>query len=469
METNNKFDKILNLSKNRGFIFANSEIYGGLSNAWDYGPLGIELKNNIAKFWWDYFITKRLDMVGLDSAILFNPMVWKVSGHLDNFSDPLIDCKECQSRFRVDKLLEDFNEKQGISMEVDGWEFEKYQDYLTKNKILCPKCAKFNWSEIRNFNLMFKTSQGVNEETGKDLYLRPETAQGIFINFANILRTTRKKLPFGVGQIGKAFRNEITPGNFIFRTREFEQMEIEYFIKPDTQDEWMKYWEKEMFKFLYEGLKVNNKEDFRLRWHTEEELSHYSTGTFDVEYRFPFSSEFKELWGCASRTDFDLKKHSEFSGKDLKYFDSETNDTYYPYVVEPTFGLSRTLLMVLSDAYFEEENDKETRIVLKLNPKLAPYKVAVLPLVKKLKEKSEQVFKIISENFTCDYDETGSIGKRYRRQDEIGTPYCVTIDFDTTGDNGEELKNTVTVRNRDTMEQVRVSLDELVEYLKERI
>ena len=461
-------EDLMNLSKGRGFIFANSEIYGGLANAWDYGPLGVELKNNIRDLWWKHFVQQRFDMVGLDSGILMNSKVWEASGHLANFSDPLIDCKECKARFRADKLIEEYWQKKGIDDVADGWDNEKTKNYMMDEKISCPSCQKVNWTDVRQFNLMFETSQGVNKSTAAELYLRPETAQGIFTDFKAIVQSSRKKVPFGVGQIGKAFRNEITPGNFIFRTREFEQMEIEYFVKPDTEKDWHKKWEEEMLNFLYKVLKINNKDKFRLRWNNENELSHYSNGTFDIEYEFPFG--WSELWGCASRTDYDLKNHEKFSKQDMKYFDPETNQKYHPFVIEPTFGLTRTVLMILCDAYNKEtlENGEE-RTVLKLNPKISPYKVAVLPLVKKLSSEAEKIFLDLSTEFSVDFDVAGSIGKRYRRQDEIGTPFSVTIDFDTTGtgDNcDEKLKNTVTVRNRDNMKQERISLNNLKDFLK---
>lgn len=464
-------EEIINLAKGRGFVYSGSEIYGGLANAWDYGPLGIELKNNIQKLWWDHFVRKRLNMVGIDAGILMNPKVWEASGHVGGFSDPLIECKACNSRHRADHLIEDYSAAQNEKIIADGWDKEKTKNFLEENKITCPSCKKLNWGDIKEFNLMFKTKQGVSEESSADIYLRPETAQGIFVNFANILRSSRKKLPFGVAQIGKAFRNEITPGNFIFRTREFEQMEIEFFVKPGEEAKWHKYWEEEIWKFLKDVLKVNREDDFKLRWHEDDELSHYSSGTFDIEYNFPFG--WSELWGCASRTDFDLKQHELHSKKDLKYTDPETNEKYVPYVIEPTFGLTRTLLMVLLDAYtIEKLEDGTERTVLKFNPKLAPIKIAVLPLVKKLSNKAKEVFESLSEEFYCDFDESGAIGKRYRRNDEIGTPYCITIDFDTTGDgedNNIENLETVTVRDRDTMKQERVKISNLVSYFKAKL
>ena len=464
-------EKLIQLSKKRGFIFAGSEIYGGLSNAWDYGPLGVELKNNIRDLWWNHYVKKRQDIVGLDASILMNPKVWEASGHVSGFSDPLIDCKNCKTRHRADKLIEDYFQKNGIDDVADGWSEEKSLTYISDNKIVCPNCEKQDWSDIRKFNLMFKTRQGVTEDNSAEIYLRPETAQGIFVDFNQILNSSRKKIPFGVAQVGKAFRNEITPGNFIFRTREFEQMEIEYFIEPGKQDEFHKIWEEEMQSFLYSQLKINSKEDFRLRWHNENELSHYSSGTFDIEYKFPFG--WSELWGCASRTDFDLNQHAKHSGKNLEYFDPFTNKKYVPFVIEPTFGLSRTVLMILCDAYKEEElEDGETRIVLKLAPKLAPFTAAVFPLVKKLSAKSTEICDELSNYFSVDFDDGGAIGKRYRKHDEIGTPFTITVDFDTTGegDNSDpKLKNTVTVRDRDTMIQERIKIENLKDYLFDKL
>ncbi|PCI25693.1 glycine--tRNA ligase [Candidatus Peregrinibacteria bacterium] len=465
-------DEIVNLAKARGFVYAGSEIYGGLANTWDYGPLGIELKNNIQQVWWKTFVQKRSDMVGLDAGILMNPKVWVASGHVGGFSDPLIDCKNCQSRHRADKLIENNATEKGGDIVADGWTPEESLVYLNDNNVVCPTCKERDWGSIREFNLMFKTKQGVLEDTSADIYLRPETAQGIFVNFANVLRTSRKKLPFGVAQVGKAFRNEITPGNFIFRTREFEQMEIEYFVKPEEAKKFHKQWEKDIWKFLKETLQVNRIDDFRLRWHSPEEVSHYSDGTFDIEYQYPFGG-WGELWGCASRTDFDLKAHEDNSGKELKYRDPVTNEVYRPYVIEPSFGLSRTVLMILADAYTVEELEGgESRVVMKFAPRLAPIKVAIMPLMKKLGEKAQEIFQELSEYLMCEYDETGSIGKRYRKHDEIGTPYCVTVDFDTTGtgtDSNPELLNTVTVRNRDTMEQSRMPISDLLQFFQEAV
>lgn len=472
MQHNPTMEKLINLCKARGFVYPGSEIYGGLANTWDYGPLGAELKNNIRDIWWKHFVQQRLDMVGLDSAILMNKKVWEASGHVGGFSDPLIDCKNCNARHRADKLIEKDAELKGGDIVADGWTAEKTREHMMSNNIACPDCGKVAWGEVKQFNLMFQTKQGVTEDSGATVYLRPETAQGIFVDFKHIQRTSRKKVPFGVGQVGKAFRNEITPGNFIFRTREFEQMEIEFFVKPGTHPEWHKQWEEDMWDFLFNTLKVNNKDSFRLRWHNADELSHYSSGTFDIEYQFPFGG-WSELWGCASRTDFDLTQHEKFSGEDMKYFDPETNEKYIPFVVEPTFGLTRTFLMILSDAYHEEDlGEGDTRTVLKLAPALAPIKVAVLPLVKKLSDDAVEIYNELSQYFPCDFDDAGQIGKRYRRYDEIGTPFCVTVDFDTTGtgdDVNPALKGTVTVRDRDTMEQVRIPIAELKAFFEQKM
>lgn len=453
-------DKLVALCKTRGFIFAGSDIYGGLANSWDYGPLGIELKNNVKRAWWKKFIQTSPYNVGLDSAILMNPEVWKASGHLGNFSDPLMDCKSCRSRHRADQLIEDYMAKHGIDDNCGGWTNEQMADFIEEHKIKCPVCGKADFTSIRQFNLMFKTFQGVNEDTAATIYLRPETAQGIFVNYAAVQRSMRKKLPFGVGQIGKSFRNEITPGNFIFRTREFEQMELEFFCVPGTDLDWFEYWKKEAKEWLFSlGIKEEN---LRLRDHDQEELAFYSKGTTDFEYRFPWG--FGELWGIADRTDYDLKQHAEASGKKLEYQDPQTNEKYVPYVIEPSLGVDRALLAFLTEAYDEEvlENG-DKRTVLHFSNALAPYKVAILPLQKKLKDKGEEVFKILAEDFNCDFDITGSIGKRYRRQDEIGTPYCVTIDFDTLED------NTVTIRDRDSMEQIRINIDELNNYFAKQL
>ncbi|MDE5946305.1 MAG: glycine--tRNA ligase [Oscillospiraceae bacterium] len=456
-------DKIVDLCKARGFVYAGSEIYGGLANTWDYGPLGVELKENIKKAWRKKFIQENKYNVGLDSAILMNPQTWVASGHIGGFSDPLMDCKECKTRHRADNLIEDFD-----GTNVAGWTNEQMTDYIKEHNIVCPECGASNFTDIRQFNLMFKTFQGVTEDSKSELYLRPETAQGIFVNFSNIQRTSRKKIPFGVAQVGKSFRNEITPGNFIFRVREFEQMELEFFCKPGTDLEWFDYWRSFCKNFLLNlGLKEEN---LRLRDHSAEELCFYSKATTDFEYLFPFG--WGELWGVADRTDYDLNQHIKTSGKSLEYFDPETNEKYVPYVIEPSLGVERLFLSIVTEAYDEEElttidkngnEKKETRTVMHLHPALAPFKAAVLPLVKKLTPKAEEVFKMLSKKFNVDFDETGTIGKRYRRQDEIGTPFCITYDFDTL-----EKDNCVTVRDRDTMEQERVSIDNLVEYLEKK-
>ena len=453
-------EKIVNLCKARGYIYPGSEIYGGLSNTWDYGPLGVELKNNVKKTWMKKMVQENKYNVGLDSSILMNPQVWVTTGHVAGFSDPLIDCKECKTRHRADKLIEEWAAKNGKDVIADGWSDEETVKYINDNNIVCPNCGKLNYTPIRKFNLMFKTFQGVTEDAKSEIYLRPETAQGIFVNFKNVLRTTRKKLPMGICQQGKAFRNEITPGNFIFRTREFEQMEIEFFCKPDTDLEWHEYWKQYCKNFLLSlGAK---EEDIRFRNHTKEELSFYSKATADIEYKFPFG--WGELWGIADRTDYDLSNHARQSNQDFTYLDPETNEKYIPYVIEPSLGCDRATLAFLCNSYEEEEiAEGDTRTVLHLHPALAPYKVAVLPLSKKLSEKATEVYEKLAKDFMCDYDEAGSIGKRYRREDEIGTPYCVTIDFDTLED------NQVTIRDRDTMEQVRVSIDELNDWVKNKI
>ncbi len=453
-------DKIVSLCKNRGYVYPGSEIYGGLANTWDYGPLGVELKNNIKKAWMKKFVQESKYNVGLDAAILMNPEVWVASGHVGGFSDPLIDCKECKTRHRADKLIEEWAHEQGNDMIADGMSDEQMINFIKEHHIACPNCGKENFTDIRKFNLMFKTFQGVTEDSKAEIYLRPETAQGIFVNFKNVLRTTRRKLPMGIGQIGKAFRNEITPGNFTFRTREFEQMELEFFCKPGTDLEWFKYWKDYCENWLLSlGMK---KENIRLRDHSKEELVFYSKATTDIEYAFPFG--WGELWGVADRTDYDLKKHQEHSKEDMSYLDTETNEKYVPYCIEPSLGCDRVALAFLCNAYDEEEiAEGDVRTVLHLHPALAPYKVAVLPLSKKLSEKAEEVYSKLSKKFMCDYDEAGSIGKRYRREDEIGTPYCVTIDFDTLED------NCVTIRDRDTMEQVRVKIDELENWLEEKV
>ena len=453
-------EEIVNLCKNRGYVYPGSEIYGGLSNTWDYGPLGVEFKNNIKKAWMKKFVQENKYNVGLDAAILMNPETWVASGHIGGFSDPLIDCKECKTRHRADKLIEDWMKEHDCIEVVDGWPDEKMVNYINENHIVCPECGKQNFTSIRKFNLMFKTYQGVTEDSKSEIYLRPETAQGIFVNFKNVLRTTRRKLPMGIAQIGKSFRNEITPGNFTFRTREFEQMELEFFCKPGTDLEWFQYWRSFCENWLLSlGMK---KENMRLRDHGKEELSFYSKGTTDIEFLFPFG--WGELWGIADRTDYDLKQHAEHSKEDFTYLDQETGEKFIPYCVEPSLGCDRVALAFLCNGYEKEEiAEGDTRIVLKLHPFLAPYKVAVLPLSKKLSGKAEEIYEKLSKKFMCDYDEAGSIGKRYRREDEIGTPFCITIDFETEND------NSVTIRDRDTMEQVRVKIDELEKWLEEKI
>lgn len=456
-------DKIVDLCKSKGFVYAGSEIYGGLANTWDYGPLGVELKENIKKAWRKKFIQENPYNVGLDSAILMNPQTWVASGHIGGFSDPLMDCKECKTRHRADNLIEDFD-----GTNVAGWTNQQMTDYIKEKNIVCPNCGKSDFTDIRQFNLMFKTFQGVTEDSKSEIYLRPETAQGIFVNFANIQRTSRKKIPFGVAQVGKSFRNEITPGNFIFRVREFEQMELEFFCKPGTDLEWFSYWRTYCKNFLLNiGLKEEN---IRLRDHSLKELCFYSKATTDFEYLFPFG--WGELWGVADRTDYDLKQHIKTSGKSLEYFDPETNEKYVPYVIEPSLGVERLFLSIVTEAYDEEElvtvdkngnEKKEIRTVMHFHPALAPFKACVLPLVKKLTPKALEVYEMLSKKFVVDFDETGTIGKRYRRQDEIGTPFCITYDFDTL-----EKDNCVTVRNRDTMEQERISINDLVSYLEKK-
>ena len=463
-------EKIVALCKGRGFIFSGSEIYGGLANTWDYGPLGVELKNNVKKAWWKKFVQENPYNVGLDAAILMNPQTWVASGHLGGFSDPLMDCKECKERFRADKLIEDWAGENGVELEkpIDAFSQAEMKDFIESHNIPCPSCGKHNFTDIRQFNLMFKTFQGVTEDAKNTVYLRPETAQGIFVNFQNVQRTTRRKLPFGVCQIGKSFRNEITPGNFTFRTREFEQMELEFFCKPGTDLEWFQYWRSFCKEWL---LNLNiSEEHLRLRDHSPEELCFYSKGTTDFEFLFPFG--WGELWGVADRTDYDLTQHQTTSGKDMTYFDPETNERYIPYVVEPSLGADRVTLAFLIEAYDEEVVDAEkndVRVVMHLHPALAPFKVAVLPLSKKLSDKARELQAELAKDWMVDFDETGSIGKRYRRQDEIGTPYCVTVDFDTVGDAEKEGDNCVTVRDRDTMEQVRLPISELTAYLAEKL
>ena len=453
-------ETIVRLCKSRGYVYPGSEIYGGLANTWDYGPLGVELKNNVKEAWRKKFIQENKNIVGLDAAILMNPETWVASGHVSGFSDPLLDCKECKTRHRADKLIESFVHDKGEDIVADGWTDEQMLNYINDNKIVCPKCGKLNYTNIRKFNLMFKTFQGVTEDSTSTVFLRPETAQGIFVDFKNVMRTTRKKIPMGIAQIGKAFRNEITPGNFTFRTREFEQMELEFFCKPGTDLEWFEYWRKFCKDWLLNlGMKEEN---IRLRDHSPEELVFYSKGTTDIEFAFPFG--WGELWGIADRTDYDLTAHQTHSKEDMSYLDPETNEKYIPYVIEPSVGADRVTLAFLCNAYEEQElGEGDTRIVLHLHPALAPYKAAILPLSKKLNDKADEVFQTLAKAFPVDYDEAGSIGKRYRRQDEIGTPYCITVDFDTLED------NQVTVRDRDTMEQIRIPIDQVEKYIAEKI
>ena len=453
--TQKTMEQIINLCKSRGFIFAGSEIYGGLANSWDYGPLGVEFKNNVKKAWWKKFVQESPYNVGLDSAILMNPETWVATGHVAGFSDPLMDCRACKARFRADQLIENNGGK------AEGLSNEEMAAYIKEHGIVCPECGSADFTDIRKFNLMFKTFQGVLEDAKSTIYLRPETAQGIFVNFKNVQRTMRKKLPFGIGQIGKSFRNEITPGNFIFRTREFEQMELEFFCKPGTDLEWFEYYCNACVQFLKDlGL---SEENIRLRAHDPEELAHYSNGTSDIEYNFSEPIGWGELWGIADRTDFDLKAHQTTSKQSLEYFDQETNSKYIPYVIEPSVGVERLILAVMCEAYEMQQLENDERLVLHLHPYLAPYKVAVLPLSKKLNDQASKVFSDLASEFTCTYDDAQSIGKRYRRQDSIGTPFCVTVDFET------EKDNCVTVRDRDTMEQERVALSELKDYIEQRI
>ncbi|MDO5690070.1 MAG: glycine--tRNA ligase [Tissierellia bacterium] len=454
-------EKIVSLAKSRGFVYAGSDIYGGLANTWDYGPLGVELKNNVKKAWWKKFVQESPYNVGVDAAILMNPQVWVASGHVGGFSDPLTDCKECKTRFRADKLIEDFIKNNDVEqVGVDGWSNEKLEAYIAEHEVSCPNCGAHNFTGIRKFNLMFKTFQGVTEDSQSEIYLRPETAQGIFVNFKNVQRTARRKIPFGICQSGKSFRNEITPGNFIFRTREFEQMELEFFCAPGTDLEWFEYWREYSMNWLT-SLKIK-RENLRYRDHEKEELSHYSVATTDIEYLFP--SGWGELWGIADRTDYDLKQHMEHSGEDMHYTDPITNEKYIPYCVEPSLGTDRVTLSFLSEAYEEEElEDGTTRVVMRFHPALAPYKAAVLPLTKKLSEKSDEIYQELSKYFMVDTDVSGSIGKRYRRQDEAGTPFCITVDFDTLEDGA------VTVRDRDTMTQERIQIEDLKGYIEEKI
>ncbi len=454
-------EKIVALAKNRGFVYPGSEIYGGLANTWDYGPIGVELKNNVKKAWWQKFIQESPYNVGVDCAILMNPQTWVASGHVGGFSDPLMDCKECKERFRADKLIEEYMKENNMpEVTVDGWSNEQMKKFVEEKNVPCPSCGKHNFTDIRQFNLMFKTFQGVTEDAKNTVYLRPETAQGIFVNFKNVQRTSRKKIPFGIGQIGKSFRNEITPGNFTFRTREFEQMELEFFCEPGTDLEWLDYWRKYCRQWL---LDLNmTEENIRLRDHSPEELSHYSAGTTDIEFKFPFG--WGELWGIADRTSYDLTCHQNTSGQDMTYYDQEKNEKFIPYCIEPSLGADRMTLAFLCDAYNEEEvGEGDVRTVLRFHPALAPVKAAVLPLSKKLGDKAREVYFALAKEFHCEYDESGSIGKRYRRQDEIGTPFCITYDFES------EQDGCVTVRDRDTMQQERMPISELSAYLKEKM
>ena len=453
-------DKVVALCKTRGFIFPGSEIYGGLANSWDYGPLGVEFKNNVKRAWWKKFVQESRYNVGLDSAIIMNPEAWVASGHVGGFSDPLMDCKQCRARHRADKLIEDYAFENGTNDNPAAWSFEEMSAFIKEKGIACPSCGGHEFTDIKKFNLMFKTFVGVTEDSSSTVYLRPETAQGIFVNFPAIARSTRKKLPFGVAQIGKSFRNEITPGNFTFRTREFEQMELEFFCKPGTDLEWFNYWKNYCHKWLLDlGMRDEN---LRLRDHDPEELAFYSKATTDFEFLFPFG--WGELWGVADRTDYDLGQHQNHSGKDMTYFDPETNEHYIPYVIEPSLGADRVALAFLVEAYDEEELDGgDTRVVLHLHPALAPFKAAVLPLSKKLSEKALELYDELAKHFPVEFDETGSIGKRYRREDEIGTPFCITYDFDTEND------GCVTVRDRDTMEQIRIPMSEVKDYIAEKL
>ena len=454
-------EKIIALAKSRGFVYPGSEIYGGLANTWDYGNLGVELKNNVKKAWWQKFVQESPYNVGVDCAILMNPQTWVASGHLSSFSDPLMDCKSCHERFRADKLIEQYIEDKGEYIEgsVDAWPHDKMKAYVDEHNLTCPTCGKHDWTDIRQFNLMFKTFQGVTEDAKNTVYLRPETAQGIFVNFKNVQRTSRKKLPFGIAQIGKSFRNEITPGNFTFRTREFEQMELEFFCKPDSDLEWFEYWKNYCIDWL---KKLKIKEEYlRYRDHEKEELSHYSKATTDIEFLFPFG--WGELWGVADRTNYDLRQHWEVSGQDMTYFDDETSERYLPYVIEPSLGADRVTLAFLCSAYDEEELEGgDSRTVLRFHPAIAPIKIGIMPLSKKLNEGAEEVYKLLSKYYNCEFDDRGNIGKRYRRQDEIGTPYCITYDFDSEEDKA------VTVRERDSMKQVRLPISELKAYFEDK-
>ena len=459
MAVEKTMEKIVALAKTRGFVFPGSDIYGGLANAWDFGPLGVELKNNVKKAWWRKFVQESKYNVGVDCAILMNPQVWVATGHVTSFNDPLIDCKSCKARYRADKLIEDWAAETGTEVNTEAMTNDDFTAFIAEHNIPCPTCGKHDFTGIRKFNLMFKTFQGVTEDSAAEVYLRPETAQGIFVNFNNVQRSTRRKVPFGIAQVGKSFRNEITPGNFIFRTREFEQMELEFFCKPGTDLEWFEYWRQYCINWIQTlGIKPEN---MRLRDHSPEELAFYSKATTDIEYLFPFG--WGELWGIADRTDYDLKQHIDHSRKDMQYFDPTTNEHYIPYVVEPSLGADRVTLAFLCEAYDEEEvGEGDVRTVLRFHPALAPIKVAVLPLSKKLGDKAYELYEDLCKEYMCEYDETGSIGKRYRRQDEIGTPYCVTFDFDSLED------NCVTIRERDSMEQVRLPIAELKSWLSDK-
>ena len=460
MAVEKTMEKIVALAKNRGFVYPGSDIYGGLANSWDYGPLGVQLKNNVKQAWWKKFVQENPYNVGVDCAILMNPRVWVASGHVGGFNDPLLDCRHCKARHRADNIIEDWNKEHGIDLAIEGWSNEQLSEYIKEKGVTCPQCGSTDLTDIRKFNMMFKTFQGVTEDSQSELYLRPETAQGIFVNFKNVQRTTRKKIPFGVCQIGKSFRNEITPGNFTFRTREFEQMELEFFCKPGTDLEWFAYWRNYCHQWLL-GLSIAD-EHLRLRDHAKEELAFYSKATTDFEYLFPFG--WGELWGVADRTDYDLKQHIEYSKDDLSYFDPETNEKYVPYCVEPSLGADRVTLAFLCEAYDEEEiAPGDVRTVLRFHPALAPIKAAVLPLSKKLSEPAFAIYETLSKYFMCEFDETGSIGKRYRRQDEIGTPFCITFDFDSLED------KSVTIRERDSMQQVRIPVSELQAWLAEKL
>ena len=460
MATEVTMDKIVALAKNRGFVYPGSEIYGGLANAWDYGPLGVELKNNVKKEWWKKFVTQSPYNVGVDCAILMNPQVWVASGHVGGFTDPLIDCRSCKARSRADNIIDEWAGKEGVTVNVEGWSNEELSNYIRDNKVTCPECGKSDFTEVREFNMMYKTFQGAAEDSKSEIYLRPETAQGIFVNFKNVQRTTRRKIPFGICQIGKSFRNEITPGNFIFRIREFEQMELEFFCEPGTDLEWFAYWKEFCHRWL---IDLNLKEEnLKLRDHSEAELAFYSRATTDFEYKFPFG--WGELWGIADRTDYDLKQHIEYSKDDLSYFDPNTNEKYVPFCIEPSLGTDRVTLAFLCDAYEEEEiGEGDVRTVLRFHPALAPIKIGVLPLSKKLGENTFGIYESLSKKYTCEYDETGSIGKRYRRQDEIGTPYCITFDFESLED------NCVTIRERDSMDQVRIAIGELEGWFTDKL